>query len=232
RKALARHIVKTCPKLSMVCAECKETILRENSDRHSAEECSERQIGCEYCGTRVKWADLLEHWRSVCPDKELPCTNACGAPVKRVLMDDHLTNECPKRVIQCIMNCGQTLRAEDEKAHLESVCEKRLVACKYCLEGVQAHILDAHTATCTTIEITCSTCRTRGTKAKLTADGHMGFRGPDKDICRNRALDYIRAQLDAAQRLFQQVGGSGIVADEIAALRDKISDVQHPHESS
>lgn len=82
-----------CPNNTAICG----TILRQDIDRHTKEECLFRKVACLLnCGFDLVLNEMDDHIAIDCSKAELECRNECGRVVQRGQLEEHLKTDCPE----------------------------------------------------------------------------------------------------------------------------------------
>ena len=112
-----------CPK------KCGHQIQKHQLATHIANECSERDFVCMYCGFKATY-DIVsdKHWPE-CENYPVPCPNDCSiGAVERSILEDHL-NTCPLQVVECAFSyagCNKKLQRQDMEKHVEESTREHL----------------------------------------------------------------------------------------------------------
>ena len=141
-----------CSYQELECIYCSASFQRCKMTEHELE-CPERVMTCEYCNLyRVKWANMVQHWKW-CDYYLIHCPNdGCEAVMKRMNLSKHVEEQCPHTVIACdyaYAGCEVELPRKEMSDHLDN-CAKDHVSLlsKLCskqeqkLENVWAQLKD------------------------------------------------------------------------------------------
>ena len=107
---------------------CKQTIPKNKMEQHVAEECVQRDYGCQHCAFKATYEVVVDtHWPE-CVYLPLPCPNLCGVTCERGLMEDHMAM-CPLEEVACEftgVGCDRKLKREEQEEHTRQNTHKHL----------------------------------------------------------------------------------------------------------
>ena len=107
---------------------CKQTIPKNKMDQHVAEECVQRDYGCQHCAFKATYEVVVyTHWLK-CVYLPLPCPNLCGVTCERGLMEDHMAM-CRLEEVACEfigVGCDTKLKREEQEEHTRQNTHKHL----------------------------------------------------------------------------------------------------------
>eukprot|EP00941_MAST-03F_sp_MAST-3F-sp1_P004736 g4736.t1 len=102
---------------------------------HEKSKCPMRIVPCSYCDKEDLWyVEKERHEMEECIKRPVRC-GWCKQDVKACNLEAHRdpeTGNCPDRVIRCRWNCGKTFRASHQAKHEKSECIHRLIRCSIC----------------------------------------------------------------------------------------------------
>ena len=131
---LESHLSK-CEYVPIYCPKCSGKLMRKDLKTHLANDCSNRDYECAYCGEEGTFASITQiHFKS-CPMKEIPCPNVeCKEVLKRKRMKWHVENcdltevPCKYRRVGCDVKLKRSAMPEHEenndRIHLRMALEK------------------------------------------------------------------------------------------------------------
>ena len=94
---------------------------------------------CEYagalcgfeCGTFVRRMDKSEHEATICPNREVMCTNVgCTAVMPQPMIAAHKANDCPYEVVDCPFTsagCNERVRRKDVNTHVDTATNQHML---------------------------------------------------------------------------------------------------------
>ena len=100
---------------------CGADMQRRHMLTHLIDDCPQRKVNCEFCGTIVTAAELESHHES-CPDYPVLCPNGCGTTLPRKEVEEHSTT-CPELPVPCPFagaGCNQHVKNKDLAAHMQA----------------------------------------------------------------------------------------------------------------
>ena len=107
---------------------CKQTIPKNKMEQHVAEECVQRDYGCQHCAFKATYEVVVDtHWPE-CVYLPLPCPNLCGVTCERGLMEDHMAM-CRLQEVACEftgVGCDRKLKREEQEEHTRQNTHKHL----------------------------------------------------------------------------------------------------------
>ena len=107
---------------------CKQTIPKNKMEQHVAEECVQRDYGCQHCAFKATYEVVMDtHWPE-CVYLPLPCPNLCGVTCERGLMEDHMAM-CRLQEVACEftgVGCDRKLKREEQEEHTRQNTHKHL----------------------------------------------------------------------------------------------------------
>ena len=107
---------------------CKQTLPKNKMEQHVAEECVQRDYGCQHCAFKATYEVVVDtHWPE-CVYLPLPCPNLCGVTCERGLMEDHMA-KCRLEEVACEftdVGCDTKLRREEKEEHIRQNAHKHL----------------------------------------------------------------------------------------------------------
>ena len=107
---------------------CKQTIPKNKMEQHVAEECVQRDYGCQHCTFKATYEVVVDtHWPE-CVYLPLPCPNLCGVTCERGLMEDHMAM-CHLEEVACEftgVGCDRKLKQEEQEEHTRQNTHKHL----------------------------------------------------------------------------------------------------------
>ena len=107
---------------------CKQTISKNKMKQHVAEECVQRDYGCQHCAFKATYEVVVDtHWPE-CVYLPLPCPNLCGVTCERGLMEDHMAT-CRLQEVACEftgVGCDRKLKREEQEEHTRQNTHKHL----------------------------------------------------------------------------------------------------------
>ena len=107
---------------------CKQTIPKNKMEQHVAEECVQRDYGCQHCAFKATYEVVVDtHWPE-CVYLPLPCPNLCGVTCERGLMEDHMAT-CRLEEVACEfigVGCDRKLKREEQEEHTRQNTHKHL----------------------------------------------------------------------------------------------------------
>ena len=117
-----QYVDITCP------FNCKQTIPKNKMEQHVAEECVQRDYGCQHCAFKATYEVVVDtHWPE-CVYLPLPCSNLCGVTCERGLMEDHMAM-CRLEEVACEftgVGCDRKLKREEQEEHTRQNTHKHL----------------------------------------------------------------------------------------------------------
>ena len=124
-----QHLEK-CGFEEVECSEkCGEKMLQKELQDHQSNQCSHRQVNCQYCQSKGMYKDIssMQHIQK-CPSYPLPCRKNCGQKeIKRKDISAH-RQVCPLELVKCSFSeagCGDVPR-KDLEAHIASSTQQHL----------------------------------------------------------------------------------------------------------
>ena len=107
---------------------CKQTIPKNKMEQYVAEECVQRDYGCQHCAFKATYEVVVDtHWPE-CVYLPLPCPNLCGVTCERGLMEDHMAM-CRLEEVACEftgVGCDRKLKREEQEEHTRQNTHKHL----------------------------------------------------------------------------------------------------------
>ena len=107
---------------------CKQTISKNKMKQHVAEECVQRDYGCQHCAFKATYEVVVDtHWPE-CVYLPLPCPNLCGVTCERGLMEDHMAT-CRLQEVACEftgVGCDAKLKQGEQEEHTRQNTHKHL----------------------------------------------------------------------------------------------------------
>ena len=107
---------------------CKQTIPKNKMEQHVAEECVQRDYGCQHCAFKATYEVVVDtHWPE-CVYLPLPCPNLCGVTCERGLMEDHMAM-CRLQEVACEftgVGCDRKFKREEQEEHTRQNTHKHL----------------------------------------------------------------------------------------------------------
>ena len=117
-----QYVDTSCP------LNCKQTIPKNKMEQHVAEECVQRDYGCQHCAFKATYEVVVDtHWPE-CVYLPLPCPNLCGVTCERGLMEDHMAM-CRLEEVACEftgVGCDTKLKREEQEEHIRQNTHKHL----------------------------------------------------------------------------------------------------------
>ena len=117
-----QYVDTSCP------LNCKQTIPKNKMEQHVAEECVQRDYGCQHCAFKATYEVVVDtHWPE-CVYLPLPCPNLCGVTCERGLMEDHMAT-CRLQEVACEftgVGCDRKLKREEQEEHTRQNTHKHL----------------------------------------------------------------------------------------------------------
>ncbi|KAI6658033.1 TNF receptor-associated factor 4 [Oopsacas minuta] len=93
-----KHLVE-CKVFLIQCNNCKQIILRGESEEHCRDLCPMRIISCRYCNKKEKAIDQEKHF-DVCSKYPISCPNKCSDQFPRGVLSEHRA-KCELEEISC-----------------------------------------------------------------------------------------------------------------------------------
>jgi len=129
-----------CEFASVICAVCKEVLIRKNESHHMRELCPLREASCTYCGITLNIQSIGEH-ESTCSMKPLQCPYKCGENIQLNMIYTHV-QICPnitqgKSCPYAVLGCSVVLRGASLAEHMNeygSVHAALAIASLQCLQ--------------------------------------------------------------------------------------------------
>ena len=117
-----QYVDTSCP------LNCKQTFPKKKMKQHVAEECVQRDYGCQHCAFKATYEVVVDiHWPE-CVYLPLPCPNLCGVTCERGLMEDHMAM-CRLEEVACEftgVGCDTKLKREEQEEHTRQNTHKHL----------------------------------------------------------------------------------------------------------
>ena len=112
-----------CLYVAVECPYCHVKIERRGIDDHKTNLCHKRPYRCDCCDDyESTFEEVTTNHVSVCPSREVRCSNECGAKIKQKNLTIHLSDQCPLEVIECSFHyagCEEKLPRKDMPAHIK-----------------------------------------------------------------------------------------------------------------
>ena len=116
---LNKHLDK-CPKLKVPCDLCGTRIAREIMELHLKHDCGMVQEICKLgCGMKITRDKLGIHEKGNCTQRQVKCDH-CDTKIKSCELNGH-HDECPKMKVLC-GQCYTKMTREDMERHLDYMC--------------------------------------------------------------------------------------------------------------
>ncbi|TMW56222.1 hypothetical protein Poli38472_008870 [Pythium oligandrum] len=136
RDLLPKHELHECPKRSIPCERCGESVVYEEQSVHNAFRCIARRVACGNqpfgCSAVLEVQEKAAHERNHCRKRRVPCRRECGrVDLMYDQRETHETSQCPLRLVECTMFCGAApFPANTRRVHGRKHCIKRLLPCE------------------------------------------------------------------------------------------------------
>ena len=117
-----QYVDTSCP------LNCKQTLPKKKMEQHVAEECVQRDYGCQHCAFKATYEVVVDTHRPECVYLPLPCLNLCGVTCERGLMEEHMAM-CRLQEVACEftgVGCDRKLKREEQEEHTRQNTHKHL----------------------------------------------------------------------------------------------------------
>ncbi|KAF0695287.1 Aste57867_13883 [Aphanomyces stellatus] len=144
---LLAHEESECPLSHQFCPHCRQSLLKQDVERHVERECPQYPRKCRLtCGRTLPSSAFHAHETTECPKRLVPCP-ACTKVLFAHELSDHSDTACPFRVAgPCALGCGVVLLHNQVQLHTSTACLHRCVTCPQCHDAaIRVVDLDYHT---------------------------------------------------------------------------------------
>ena len=171
----------TCGYVYKMCKlNCGEVLRRKEVERHEKVNCSQREVKCDNCYTKIKYCEMNGHLDYKCPEIKVLC-DLCGTKITRDKMKLHLRCVCSMVQKMCTLGCGKKLTRGELGIHEKNNCVQRKIRCEYCFTCVTFCDNSRHLKECSLVTMTCDLCGLEYYRDDMTQ--HL------KDDCPEKILD-------------------------------------------
>ena len=144
-----------CLEFAVNCTnKCDVIMKRADLINHCKSECRNREVNCKHCNVRMKFKKLKEHYKT-CIDFPLLCPNECLKNLIRKEVELHVNDECPNTLLNCENECGLKLKRSEMQNHYKNECQNRKIHCIQCSVIILYKDIDTHNGICPEFPLLC-----------------------------------------------------------------------------